>query len=399
LTATRHLFWDDPYQREFEAFAIEQLLAEGQPAVILDATAFYPTSGGQPHDLGTLSGVPVRDVVERDDGCILHILAEPLPLGAVHGVIDWPRRFDHMQQHSGQHILSQAFDQLLDATTVSFHLGEDSCTIDLDVAELGATEAGRAEDLANRIVLDDRIITAREYDEAELESLSLRKAPQVHGRVRIVEVAGFDICACGGTHVSSAGQIGQIHISRYERRRGQTRLEFLCGWRALRDYRQRDTAAREIANRLTVGVDDLSVAVSRLQEAEQEARRGADGLRRRLLDCELPHLADEAEVEGETRLLCRFLEGYDAGNMRSIAQALTQQPGIVVLLGVVEPSPQVCFARSADVSGDLSGLLREVLSEFGGRGGGQAHIAQGGGIRAGDLGDVLEQARLRWLGR
>lgn len=397
MTHTRHLFWENPYQREFEAFVLEQLRVEGHPAAILDATCFYPTSGGQPHDLGTLNGVAVREVLEGEDGRIVHVLEVPLELGVVRGAIDWARRFDHMQQHSGQHILSQAFQQALQAATVSFHLGEESCTIDIDLSELDPAQAARVEELANAVIFENRAITAQEYDQAELAALALRKGPTVQGRVRIVEVAGFDRCACGGTHVRNAGEIGLVHITRWEKRRSPTRVEFVCGWRALRDYGRRDVAARELAHGLTVGVDELPAAVGRLQEAEGSARRQAERLRKRLLDCELPRLAEEAEVVAGGRLLCRVLEDYDAGNMRYIAQNLIQRSGMTTLLAVTEPSPQLCFARAQDLPGDMGALLRAVAGPYGGKGGGQAHLAQGGGVKAEDLPAILARGRAQWL--
>lgn len=397
MTHTRHLFWEDPYQRAFEAYVVEQLRVEGRPAAILDATCFYPTSGGQPHDLGTLNGVAVREVIEGEDGRIVHLLEQPLELGMVRGAIHWARRFDHMQQHSGQHILSQAFEQALGAPTVSFHLGEESCSIDLDLVELTPEQAARVEDLANAVIFENRAITAQEYEQDAVAALALRKAPTVQGRVRVVEVAGFDRCACGGTHVRSAGEIGLVHITRWEKRHGQTRVEFLCGWRALRDYRLRDAAARQLAQGLTVGVEELPAAIARLQEAESLARRQGERLRKRLLDCELPRLAEEAEPLAAGRLLCRILEDYDAGNMRYIAQNLVQQPGMIAFLAVTEPAPQFCFARSADLSGDMGALLRAVAGPLGGKGGGQPHFAQGGGVKAEELATLLERARSQWL--
>lgn len=397
MAQTRHLYWEDAYQREFEAYVLEQLRVEGRPAAILDATCFYPTSGGQPHDLGTLNGVAVREVIEGEDGRIVHLLEQPLELGLVRGVIQWARRFDHMQQHSGQHILSQAFQQALSAPTVSFHLGEESCTIDLDLAELTPEDAARVEDLSNAVVFDNRDVKAQEYDPEALAALTLRKAPTVQGSVRIVEIVGFDRCACGGTHVRSTGEIGLVHITRWEKRRNQTRVEFLCGWRAVRNYRARDADARQLAQGLSVGVEDLPAAIARLQEAENRARRQGDHLRRRLLDCELPHLAEEAEPLGFGRLLCRILEDYDAGNMRYIAQNLVQQPGMIVFLAVRDPAPQFCLARSSDLPGDMGALLRTVAGPLGGKGGGQPHFAQGGGVRAEDLATLLQRARAQWL--
>ena len=392
MTATRRLYWEDPYQRTFEASVMDELQIDDKPAIVLDSTCFYPTSGGQPNDLGALNDVPVLDVIEADDR-IVHVLAEPLAQGIVRGEIEWPRRFDYMQQHTGQHILSGAFEAELGASTVSFHLGNVVTTIDVTVPDLSETNVARVVELANRIVFENRPVLAREYGACEIQSLPLRKAPQVHGPVRVVNVEGFDSSACGGTHVRSTGELGCIHVRRWERHHKVTRVEFLCGWRALRDYRARDLICQTLANQFSTGVEDLPDALTRLREAAKSAQRQAEGLRKRLLDLELPRMANEAKQIDGLRVLCRLLQGYDAGNMRYMAQNLVRESGIVVLLAVSEPSPQLCFARSGDVDRDMGKLLREAIAAFGGRGGGQSHIAQGGGVSPHDLERVLAKAR------
>ena len=391
---TERLFWQDAYLRTFDAQVILADRYDGRPAVVLDRTAFYPTSGGQPHDTGTLDGVAVLDVVEAD-GRLWHVLAEPLPVGPVKGVIDWDRRSDHMQQHSGQHILSQAFERVLGAETVSFHLGAESSTIDVAVDDLDAERAARVEAVANGVVFDDLPVTAQEYAPEEAAALALRKQPEGHDRIRVVSIADFDRCACGGTHVRAAGEVGIIHIRRWERSRGVVRVEFLCGGRALGDYAFRDGLLQGLAGALTVGVDEVPAAVARLQEAEATARRAAEALRQRLLDLEWPQLAATAEpVAGsEWRLVCRVLEGYDAGNMRYLAGRLAEQPGMVALLAVTDPAPQICFARAADVALDMNQILRAAAGPHGGRGGGRPYMAQGGGVAAESLEAVLAAAR------
>lgn len=398
MTITRRLFWEDPYRREFDTVVVESTDYDGRPAVVLEATCFYPTSGGQPHDLGTLNDIAVCEVLE-EGGRLLHIVERPIAQGSiVHGVIDWPRRFDHMQQHSGQHLLSQAFERLFDAETVSFHLGEEACTIDVTLPELDLDQVSRVEALVNGVIFENRPISAREYAEEEIGTLALRKVPTVHGSIRIVEVEGFDRCACGGTHVRATGEIGLVHIRRWEKRRGQTRVEFLCGGRAQRDYLRLEALCREAANRLSVGVGELPEAIERLQEALQQSGREVQALRKRLLENEVALLALEAEPIPGGRLLCRLLAEHDAAAMRYIAQSLTAQGGMVALLAVREPSAQVCFARSADIEANMVALFREAAGPYGGRGGGQPHAAQGGGMRAEDLPTVLARARALLLG-
>lgn len=395
MSTTHRLFWDDPYQRTFEATVQDELLWQGRPAVTLDRTCFYATSGGQPNDLGTLNGTPVLDVVEDEQGRLLHILARPLDGAQVRGDIDWSRRLDHMQQHTGQHILSAAFERLLGAETVSFHLGEETCTIDLNLASIEAPALARVEDVANQVVQEDRAVMVRVYAQGEIAEVPLRKPPKVDGAIRVVSVVDFDACACGGTHVSSTGQVGSIHIRRCERQRGNVRIEFLCGSRAVADYRKRDAALQELANRLSVGVDELADAVARVQEAEAEARHRAEALRKRLLDALLPELIARAEAVGPYHLVCQVLEDFDAGTMRYIAQQLIMQPGMVALLAVHDPSPQFCFARALDVPVDMGQVLREVASPLGGKGGGKPNMAQGGGVAPEHLSQMLEAARAR----
>lgn len=392
LACSQRLFWLDPYLSQFEARVVATTLFEGRPAVTLDRTAFYPTSGGQPHDVGYLNDRAVIDVIEID-GQIVHILSAPLTESAVSGAIDWERRFDHMQQHTGQHLLSAAFEQAFDAHTVSFHLGELTCTIDIARRELDSATAREVESAVNAVILANRTISAREYSPEEAVSLALRKAPPAHERIRVITVAGFDRCACGGTHVRAAGEVGLVHLRRWERRKDQTRVEFLCGWRALRDYAQRDAALQVAALELSVGSQELQEAIVRLASAAEEARREAEHLRTRLLDAELPQFVAQAEALGPWRLVCRRLEGYDAGNMRYLANKLVAQPGAVALLAVDQPSPQLAFARAEDVPYDMGELLRQATAPFGGRGGGRPHMAQGGGVPAADLDAVLAGAR------
>ena len=396
---TVRLYWDDPYRTRFQAAIVETLEYDGRPAVVLDATCFYPTSGGQPHDIGTLGDARVVEVLE-EEGRLLHIVDRPLDgeaVGAVVGEVDWPRRLDHMQQHSGQHILSAAFTSVLKANTVSFHLGPEVTTIDLDIPDLSEGDAERVEDLANAVILEDRRIDARDYSEADAERLPLRKAPAVQGRIRVVSVADFDASACGGTHVASAGQVGLIRVRRWERRRGQTRVEFLCGGRALRDFRARDRIVQQVAADLSVGVPEVPAAVARLAESERAAQHALQAAQRQLIDYRTAELAAEAEpVEGQAwRLLARVLEDCDPAGMRQVAQGLVQEGGLVALLAVLEPAPQVVFARSADVALQMGTLLREVLGAHGGRGGGAPHMAQGGGVAAADVPAILAEARAR----
>src|SRR5262245_23658630 len=278
---TERLYYLDPYLREFDARVVERTTHEGKSALILDRTAFYPTSGGQPYDVGTLSNVKVTDVVDTEDGRVLHVV-DRLPDGeAVKGVIDWARRFDHMQQHTGQHVLSAAFDRLLGARTESFHLGADYSTIDL-ARDLGAADVARAEAEANRVVWEDRPVAIRFASAEEAATYGLRKESKRGGTLRLIDVQDFDLSACGGTHVARTGAIGVIAVSATERFKGGLRVTFLCGGRALTGFRAlRDTVAASV-RALSVLPAELPVAIERLQGEQKELRYQIKNLRDQL---------------------------------------------------------------------------------------------------------------------
>jgi alanyl-tRNA synthetase len=234
---TERIYYTDPTCLEFDATVVSSSTADGRPVVILDRTAFYPTSGGQPNDTGSLGGSDVVDVVDLEDGSIGHVVGVPLTEGMrVHGRVDGARRFDHMQQHTGQHILSAAFDRLHRARTVGFHLGAALSTLDLDKV-LGADALATAESEANRIIWENRQVSIRFATPQEAAAMSFRKEPTRSGPLRVIEVENFDISACGGTHVARAGQVGVIALRSWEKFRGGMRLEFACGGRTLREFR------------------------------------------------------------------------------------------------------------------------------------------------------------------
>ncbi|RLC64154.1 MAG: alanyl-tRNA editing protein [Chloroflexota bacterium] len=376
------LYYADAYLREFDARIIERLTWEGRPAVVLGRTAFYPTSGGQPHDTGTLDGVAVVDVVEREsDGAIVHVLAGDLRGDLVHGEIDWARRFDHMQQHTGQHILSQAFTTALQADTVSFHLGAEVSTVDLNRAPLSEDQLDVAETLANEVVFGDRPVRARFVGREELATLPLRKLPQVTGPIRIVEIAGFDWSPCGGTHCRRTGEVGLIKIVRAERRGTETRVHFLCGGRALADYRRKNRLVLDLAARFSVGDWELADAVERLSEEARAIRKQMRVLREQLLDYEAAALIAVAETLAGARVVRQAYTDRTVDELRHLAQRLTAEPGVIALLGQgsVGGKAQFVFARSADLPHDMNALLRTACRTVGGGGGGRPNFAQGGG--------------------
>jgi alanyl-tRNA synthetase len=333
----------------------------------------------------------VVDVVEQE-GEIVHHVAGELVGPTVHGQILWPRRFDHMQQHTGQHILSQAFLQKLGAQTVSFHLGEESSTIDLDRATLEPAQVEAVEDLANEVVFGDRPVVIRFLRRDELSGLDLRKDPTITGDIRIVQVEGFDRSACGGTHCARTGEVGPVAIRKWERRGQETRVEFLCGWRAQRDYRWKTATVNELALAFSVKDRELAGAVQRLLQEAEDHRRQLSHLQDQMLEVEAPRLLSQALVWNEKRVVVHAFADREMPQVRKLAALLAETPQTIALLGIPGAQARLVFARSADVASDMSALLKKTCQAFGGNGGGQPQQAQGGGFPGDKVGEALQWA-------
>jgi alanyl-tRNA synthetase len=392
---TRRLYYSDSYLTRFEAQVTERLAWEGRPAVVLDQTAFYPLGGGQPHDTGSLDGVAVIEVLEREsDQAVVHVLGGELAASQVVGQVDWDRRFDLMQQHTGQHILSAACVEQLAANTVGFHLSADYATIDLDRAPLTEEDLTAAEALANALVLDNRPVLSRFVSHAELADLALRKPVAHKGPVRVVEVGSFDWSACGGTHVGATGEIGLIKITRSERRGAVTRLEFLCGRRALADYQAKNRVLMDLAREYTVGHWELADLIHRLDHDLAEARRELRRTRDELLDAQALALwQGGTQLSGVTAVRANLERS--AEDLKHLAQRLVTRPRTVALLasgGRVGEKGHLVFARSADLNVQMGTLLRLACGVLGGGGGGRPEFAQGGGPRGEDTERALEVA-------
>lgn len=383
------LYRDDSFLWQFPARVRGAVQHDGRPAVILDQTAFYPTAGGQPFDRGTLNGVPVVDVIEREDGEIIHVLGAPLDAQDVWGEIDAARRIDHMQQHSGQHVLSQAFVAIAGLDTVAVHIGAGECTIDLPSPRLRPEVVERAEDEANRIVFEDRPVIVRELTDAEVAQLPLRKPPKVSGRIRIVEVEGYDWSACGGTHVRRSGQIGVVKITHVEKRGENTRIAFRCGRRALADYRELNGLAAALVASFSLGRAEILPAIDRLREEARAARKELAGAQAQLMEYEAQTLLREAGGGEGLRVIARVFDGRDANLLKMMAKRLTAEAGVIALLGgYAGGRAYLCFARAPDVSSDVAALLRGALSALdspGAKGGGSPEFAQGSGPSPGIL--------------
>ena len=346
-----------------------------------------------------LNQIGVLDVQTREaDGAVLHVLAAPLAGDEVTGLVDGARRFDLMQQHTGQHVLSQAFVVTSAADTVSFHLNpeplEGALTIDVTDNRLTPAQIDRAEDFANTIVYENRPVSARFVTDAEVQALPLRKPPQVDGAIRIVEIADFDWSACGGTHVARTGEVGVIKIVKVERRGAETRVEFRCGRRALLDYRRKHSLLAQVSSDLTIGFWELDQAIGRMQADAKTLRKQLSEADARLQQYEARELLNSIEPRGDFGLIVRAWDSGDAAWLKRMGSLLTAQPKTVALLGATGQSLALAFARSKDLPIDLAVLLKQAAARLGGKGGGAPDFAQAGGpaVRLEQLQDVLAWA-------
>ncbi len=388
---TEHLYYEDAYLTSFSATVLEQLSVGGSPAVVLDRTAFYPTSGGQPHDRGALGPARVVSVEEDAAGRIVHALDVPLAPGPVEGRIDWERRFDHMQQHTGQHILSQAFVQAARAATVSFHLGPETSTIDVDMPQPDPGAICAAEELATRIVMEDRPVSTISVDRSELSALGVRKESQREGLIRVIDVHGFDRSPCGGTHVRRSGEIGFVSVLGSERYKGGTRIEFVCGLRAFRLFRHEHGTLKQLGRLFSAHPDELPRLGEKLLAEQAAARRANAQLQEQLLDFEASNLVQVADKYGEVFLVKRVYSGRPVEEVKLLAQKASARARVVAILGTVAGgSGQIVVARAADIPGSAGSWVKEAASRLGGRGGGRPEFAQAGGIEEATLNDWIE---------
>ncbi len=387
---TERLYLTDPYTLEFEADVLERLeTAEGR-ALVFPSTYFYPESGGQPHDLGSIDAVPVIRVVETPEHRVLHYV-EKFPAGdRVRCRIDGGRRRDHMQQHSGQHILSAAFVKEVGANTTSFHLGPVSCTIDLDKPGLSDEDIARAEESANGAVRRALPIRSHFVAPSEAGAFDLRKPAPDAETLRIVEVESFDSQACCGTHPRSTAEVGPIVVRGSERFKQGTRVEFLCGDRALADYRASVARIRALASVLSSTEAELVTTAEKLREERKTVGKELDRVRHDLL---LSRVEDWMAESADGRLLVKEVPDVGPAELRAAANALTAGPGRIVLLGSVEGGrAHLVFGCSEAVEADMGALLKEAAPDVEGRGGGSARMAQGGGPKTEGLRSALEKA-------
>lgn len=380
---TDRLYYHDSFLYDFDARVVEALSRDGRHAIVLDRTAFYPTSGGQVHDLGMLTAdgqqIAITEVADEEDGRILHFAAESLAAGtAVRGAIDSARRLDHVQQHSGQHVLSAAFIRLFNMPTVSFHMGEESCTIDLETAGLSGAQAQKAELLANEVIFEDRSVGIRFVPLEEARQLGLRKLPPKQtGDLRLIDITDFDLTACGGTHVRATGQIGSILLRKIEKVKQGVRVEFVCGLRAVNIARRDYTTLTEAAALYSSHIYDVPEQIRKLL-AEAKA---AGKAQHKLLE-ELAALSAErmlAQPGGSPQVITEFFSDRDAIFIKLLAQKLTAgKSSVIALLASGAGQPTLVFAQTPGQKSNMGQLMKDAMAQLGGRGGGSADMAQGG---------------------
>ena len=402
---SERLYYRDSFLREFDALVVscEPSQADSPEGVsplwwvTLEQTAFYPLSGGQPHDTGRLGDAEVLDVFEREDGAVVHVTDRPVAPGPVRGSVDWSRRFDHMQQHTASHVLAAAFHALFDIPSVSFHIGKAVSTIDVATSSLSSEQAEVVEQYVNRVISEDRPVQVRFGTAADLASLGVRKESEREGLLRAVEIQGINIQACGGTHVCRTSQLGMVLIRGFKRVRENWRVEFVCGERARRAARSDFALLDDIAQRLTCAPESIHAAITRILNERNAANRfGQRHLREAsALQAQMLLAKEHAQHSSRSpRTVIGVLPDADMEYLRSVATQIIAEPETIALLGS-ESNGFLVIAKSDSVPGDVTALLRESVEPCGGKGGGSKDFAQGSVPQRTDLKPILRYAAER----
>jgi alanyl-tRNA synthetase len=388
---TKRLYHQDPYLTQFKAHIEKVISYEGQPAVILDRTAFYPTSGGQPHDIGTLNGIPVLDVLEQESA-IIHVLAEPIQDAHVSGVVNWNRRIDHMQQHTGQHVLSRTFEILFDAETVGFRISAETSTVDIAIDTFTPEDIIRIEDKANEIIWSNIAIQTFFPTSLELQNLILRKPPKTNENIRVVHILDWDCCACGGTHLRTTAEVGMLVIRHWEKHRSGIRVEFICGNRALHDYRHKNQIIQELASLTSMPEANIAPTVQRLIHQNTGLEKTLGDIQSQLLGVEAEKLI--AEYHGNNpKVIAKDFPNRPYQEIRILASKLTSHSETIALLGSTDGNRiHLIFQRSDDVDCHMGQLLQQTLPLIDGKGGGSSQSAQGGGSKLENLHETITWA-------
>jgi alanyl-tRNA synthetase len=394
---TERLYYRDSFLKEFDA-TVTSCEREGDRfKVTLDRTAFYPTSGGQPHDVGTLSGFPVVEVADAPDGQgVLHYTTAEIPAGPAHAKIDWERRLDHMQQHTGQHLLSAVFLELFHFPTVSFHLGREVSTIDLNAAVVTKENLEAAERRANFLIFEDRVVAVQFGTAEELAAAGVRKMVDREGVLRAINIEGLDLQPCGGTHLASTGQAGLLLIRGLERRRESWRVSYVAGGRALKCARADFETLGRAADLLSCGREDVPAVLAKsLEERRAQyaySKRLEESLASYQADALLRSAQGGAGNSGAETIVSALIENDSPAYLALLAAKLTAIPGTVALLAG-QSSGHVVFAQAKGGSRDLGATMREIFRDLAGKGGGSRDFAQGGLADAMHAKALLDRAK------
>jgi alanyl-tRNA synthetase len=401
---TDRLYYHDSFLYDFDA-EVSEVVESPRPALVLDRTAFYPTSGGQIFDTGTITAadtkLKVTEVADAENGRVVHYLEAPVkdlkPGTRVRGQIDTTRRRDHMQQHSGQHVLSAAFVRLYNLPTVSFHMADDYCSIDLDAPALTKEQIESAERLANEIVLENRAVDIRFVTREEAGKLGLRKLPPAeHDELRLIDIRDFDLCACGGTHVAQTGQIASVLLRKVEKVRQGYRIEFVAGQRAVATARRDFTTLTETAARFSAHIYDVPLQARKSLDEIKSLRKQREQSQEELAAAQAAALLAETSEANGRKLVVRTFADRELAFIKLLAQKLTRlAPNAIALLATTSPQPSLVFAQSPSQPNDMGALLKETMSKLGGRGGGSKDMAQGGAPKSDGLEAALADAAAR----
>lgn len=375
------LYYRDPYFQSFTTQLLKQQKDEkGNLYVLLTKTAFYPTGGGQPHDLGTLNDVPVINV-EEIDGEVRHYIEKPLDGDEVFGVINWQRRFDHMQQHLGQHILSACFEELFNMSTVSFHLGTEFVTIDLDIDQLTEEQVIEVESLANQVILENRSVETKWVTESELRQYPLRKVPTVQNDIRLVIIPELDYNGCGGTHPKTTGEVRAIQILNWERQKKKIRVQFVCGERVLTQFRAKHNVVSQLTQLLSAPEQDMVSAVNRLLDYEKDLQKTLEECREQLLQYEIRELKEKTNLQNGIPILTSVFQNRTIQELQKLVRLLISERNDinVFLVAENEDKLQFVFGRGVDSELSMNSIVRQTLPLVNGKGGGNEALAQGGG--------------------
>ncbi|MFW6148981.1 MAG: alanyl-tRNA editing protein [Atribacterota bacterium] len=392
---TRKLYNQNSYQRKFRATVLDKKIKQETSALILDQSYFYPNAGGQLCDKGAIEGLPVIDVQELD-GDIIHYIKGNISINQgdiITGEIDWESRFDHMQQHSGQHVLSGILMSIWQKETLSFHMGEEICTLDIPYTSLDEKKAEHLEEMANQVIYDNKTIRQYYLEDNNGITGKLRKKQELHGKLRVVEIDEFDLTACGGTHCKSTGEIAIIKIIGWEKHKDKTRISFLCGHRAFADYRKKHKIIKHLSGFFTVGINQLEEKVDQLSKEKYELTKGFNRIEKELIQYEAEGLKVKySKNEKDYFLVSKLFFEKSVHLLRQISLMLINEQKCLVIIGAEKPEPVICLACSQDFNIHMGELVKQIMIEYNGKGGGSNFMAVGKLKSSADLSKVFNKA-------